>query len=235
MPFRSFDERRVLTSLVPSSSQREFLERASQKYANDLPEDAIEYLMGPKRGLNEEAIERFRLGVVVDPVPGHEQYTGCLSIPYLSNYGILTIRFRRPSDINKNALSLDELDKVESPKYLTIAGDRPRIYNVAALERGLRSICVAEGEFDAIIAEMCDLPCIALPGAQSWKPLWSRLLEQYEAVFLLQDDDEAGKKLAASMGKQLHNLRPVVMTGGDVTSFYVEHGREALREKVIGK
>lgn len=209
--------------LVPSSSQREFLEKASRKYADELTEDAVEYLKGPKRGLNEEAIERFRLGVVVDPLPGHESYRGWITIPYLTAYGVTTIRYRRLGD-------------GAGDKYLTMPGDPVRIFNPEALQRGTRAICLTEGEFDCMVAEMCGMPCIGLPGAQSWQPAWTRLLEQYDAVFFLQDDDEAGRTMAKTLAKPLRgNLRTIVMDGGDVTTFFLQNGREGLREKVLGK
>lgn len=221
--------------LVPSSSQREFLEKASRKYADELTADAVEYLKGPKRGLNEEAIERFRLGVVVDPLPGHESYRGLITIPYLTAYGVTTIRYRRLSDLNPQAVDLEDLDATGA-KYLTMPGDPVRIFNPEALQRGTRAICLTEGEFDCMVAEMCGMPCIGLPGAQSWQPAWTRLLEQYDAVFFLQDDDEAGRTMAKTLAKPLRgNLRTIVMDGGDVTTFFLQNGREGLREKVLGK
>ncbi|QFG25465.1 hypothetical protein F7P10_34300 [Actinomadura sp. WMMB 499] len=121
-------------------------------------------------------------------------------------------------------------------KYLSAPGDPVRIYNPEALQRGTRAICLTEGEFDCVVAELCDMPCIGLPGAQSWQPAWTRLLEQYDSVFFLQDDDDAGRTMAKALAKPLRsNLRTIVMNGGDVTSFFLEHGREALREKVLGK
>lgn len=209
--------------LVPSDAQRRFLEKASKEYHEQLAQvpAAVTYLMD-ERGLTEEVIERFRLGVVADPLPGHEQYRGKLVIPYLTNYGIAAIRFRRLGDS-------------DGTKYLSMAGDPPRIYNPAALGRGTVGICVAEGELDCITAEMCGLPCIGLPGANSWIPIWARLLAQYDQVMLLCDDDEAGRGLADKLSKDLpHNLRPVTMDEGDVNSFFLQHGREALRKKVIG-
>jgi DNA primase len=217
--------------LVPSDSQRAFLEKASRRYHEDITPEGVEYLIG--RGLTPEAIEAHRLGVVVDPLPGHEQYRGHLAIPYLTSYGIVSIRYRRLSDIHADAKSLDELDK-GGPKYLTMPGDMPRIYNVAALERGTRGMCLAEGELDCIIAELCGLPCIALPGANAWQKVFLRLLEQYDQVMLLQDDDKAGKEMADKLGRELKNLRPVVMTGGDTTSFFCQQGAEALKRKVLG-
>lgn len=206
--------------LLPSSSQSKYLEEASQRYHEQLQEhpNAGEYLAS--RGLTEELISRFRLGVVDAPSIGHESYKGCLSIPYLSNYGVLSIRWR----------PLYESDA----KYLTSPGDHDWIYNPQALERGTRGICICEGEFDTIIAESAGLPSIGLPGSTKWENAWTRLLSGYQYVVLLQDDDEAGRKMAAKLGKILRNLRPVVMDGGDVNSFFLQHGAEALREKVLG-
>jgi len=204
---------------VPSDSQRAFLERASKRYHENITPDAVAYLKG--RGVGEESIDRFQLGVVADPLPGHERYEGMLSIPYLTAYGPVTIRYRRLGG--------------DGEKYLTMPGDTPRIFNPQALQRGTRGICITEGELDCIIAEQCGLPAIAFPGSTSWRKVWLRLLEDYAQVLLLQDDDEAGRAMAERLGKMLPNLRPVVMTGGDVTSFVLQHGEEALKEKVVGR
>ena len=207
--------------MIPSPSWKAFSEKASEMYHNQLTPEGIEYLTGPERGLTEETIERFRLGLVVDPVPGHEHYQGMISIPYLTTYGVVSLRFRR-------------FGEGDGKKYLTMPGDPPRIYNVSDLELGTRGVCLTEGEFDCMVAVQCGLPCIGLPGAQSWKSVMGRLLDQYDQVMLLQDDDDAGRKMADKLSKSLRNLRPVVMTGGDVTSFFVDNGAEALRRKVLG-
>lgn len=209
--------------LVPSDSLRAFLEESSKEYHNQLNQSVVEYLTGPERGLDEETIRRFRLGVVVDPQPGHENYVGCLTIPYLTPSGsVISIRFR----------SLPPAEKI----YLTAPGDITRIYNTSALERGTRSICVTEGEPDCWVAEMCGLPAIGIPGTQNWNPMWADLLEPYEFVFVLSDDDEPGKELPKTMGRNLRNIRDVPMVcsqkKGDVTSFFLEHGAEELRRKV---
>jgi len=36
----------------------------------------------------------FHLGVVVDPLPGHEQFLGRVAIPYVTPSGVVDIRFR---------------------------------------------------------------------------------------------------------------------------------------------
>lgn len=203
--------------LVPSDSLRAYLEKSSKTYHDQLDKDASEYLAG--RGIDQDTAERFRLGLVADPVPGHEQYRGCLAIPYLTPSGSVTsIRFR--------------ILHGNGAKYLTVAGDMPRIYNTAALELGSRNICVTEGEFDCQIATVCGLPTVGLPGVDSWNPIWARLLSQYDAVYTLSDDDDAGQSLPMKLGKDLNNIRNVPMTGGDVTTYYLEHGAEELRKKV---
>jgi DNA primase len=204
---------------VPSDSLRAFLERASKLYHSQLDPAVSEYLTGPERGLNDETITKFRLGAVVDPLPGHEQYRGCLAIPYLTPSGSVTsIRFRNLTG--------------RGAKYLTVAGDKPRLYNTAALELNTRAMCVTEGELDADTADMCGLPVVGAPGADSWLPVWGRLLTQYDVVYTLSDDDEAGQKFAYAVAKTTDNVRNVVMTGGDVTTFALEHGAEELCGKV---
>lgn len=203
--------------LVPSPSQRKFLEENTTRYQNQLTNDARDYLMG--RGLEERTIEHFRYGVVDDPAPGHEYYKGKLAIPYLTPSGsVVSIRFR----------SLPPASK----EYLTVKGDTTRIYNTADLELGTTAICVTEGEFDCAIAWQCGLPSIALPGAEAWKPLFARLLQQYEAVYILSDDDEAGRRFADTVSRDLDNARNVPMIGGDVNEFFLTNGIEALRRKV---
>ncbi|WP_243710724.1 hypothetical protein [Actinomadura sp. KC216] len=198
------------------------MEKASLRYHEQLTPAAVEYLTGPDRGLTEETIERFRLGVVDDPLPGHEGYRGRIVIPYLTNYGVTTLRFRK-------------LGGDEKYKYLSLPGDPSRIFNPAELEKGHRSICVSEGEFDCMVAMQCDLPCIGIPGVDHWDPILAILLSPYEHVFLLQDAGDAGQQMADRMAKELrHNLRPIVMGDDDTTSFFLQHGRDGLRNKVIG-
>jgi len=206
-----------LITPVPSEGQKKFLAQATEKYEKELSEEAAEYLVN--RGMTEETIRRFRIGSVENPLPGHEHVRGFLALPYMTPDGtVVSMRFRRL--------------KGEGPKYLSMAGDPPRIFNVSALERETSGIVVCEGEFDTMIAEQCGLPAIGIPGAQAWQKRWRRLLIQYQAVFVLHDDDEPGVSLARTISEFLENTRMVPMTGGDVNSFFLEHGEAGLRRKV---
>lgn len=207
--------------IVPSDSTRSFLEGASKRYALALPESptAVEYLAN--RGI-EEMAQRFRLGLVDAPLPGHEQYLGMLAIPYLTPTGsVTTIRYRNLTNVG--------------PKYLSPPGDIPRIYNTEALERATRAIIITEGELDAISAEVAGFPAVGLPGAQSWRPAWRRLFLQYDQVMVLQDDDDAGKEFAYKIQSELENARTIVMKRGDVNDFLVKNGPAELRKLVTGK
>ncbi|MET8382539.1 toprim domain-containing protein [Streptosporangium canum] len=208
-----------MTSLVPSDSLRSFLEQASTRYQESLKGSPAETYLVEKRGLDNEVIERFSLGYVDVPLPGHEKYQGYLAIPYLTPDGSLTsIRFRRLGG--------------DGPKYLTVSGDMPRLYNAPALVQPYTGVCITEGEIDAITAEQCGLPAVGVPGATSWQSIWYLLFKQYDVVFVLTDDDKAGAEFGQAVSRGLETARVIPMTGGDVNSFVREHGADALRRKL---
>ena len=69
-----------------SESQKKSLRDATLAYQRAFPgSPAEEYLAS--RGLGfpsiKEEMDKFMLGYVAEPLPGHEQYQGMLAIPYL--------------------------------------------------------------------------------------------------------------------------------------------------------
>jgi DNA primase len=206
---------------VPSDSLRAFLEAAATRYQQSLSADAVAYLL--ERGLTEQTIDYFRYGYVETPLPGHEHLRGCISIPYLSPSGeVGTIRFRQLGNSN-------------GPKYMSMANDTPRLYNVSDLELPVTGMVLTEGEFDGAIIKQCGFPVVGAPGASSWQKVWNRLLVQYSVVYMPHDDDDAGREMAKAIASQLDNIRPIPMTGGDVNSFYLRHGISGITEKLTGK
>jgi DNA primase len=180
------------------------------------------------RGLSapsiQPKIDQFLLGYVGDPLPGHESYRGKLAIPYLrwsKQYGwaVVSIRFRRLTG--------------EGAKYLTVANDRPRLYNTLALLQQSKDIAITEGEFDAITASLCGLPAVGVPGTQAWQPHFREPFLGYRNVFVLSDGDEAGLGFGRSIVKQLPNAKLIPMPDGeDVNSLVVNHGQAALMERI---
>ncbi|UJD20894.1 DNA primase [Mycobacterium phage Zimmer] len=204
-----------------SESQRDYLREAASQYRRGLENSpAEEYLAS--RGILDA--HQFGLGYVEDPLPGHEMYRGCLAIPYRRwspwrEWSVASLRFRR-------------LDGGK-PKYMTVAGDKPRLYNTYALTRYSRDMAITEGEIDTITAELAGIPSVGVPGAQSWKPHFKELFLGYRNVNILADGDEAGMEFARSVAKTLPNARIIPMPDGeDVNSLVMTQGKDALLERI---
>lgn len=211
-----------------SQSQKDYLREATSRYHNAMPDSpASEYLQ--TRGLGWESIQpavnRFRLGYVGDPLPGHEMYKGYMAIPYLrwsadKEWAVVSMRFRRLDD--------------GKPKYMTLAGDRPRLFNTMALLKDTANIAITEGEIDAITATVCGLPAVGVPGSQAWQPWFREPFLGYRNVYVLADGDDAGMQFATQVASALPNGKIIPMPSGeDVNSLVVSKGKDALLERIM--
>lgn len=169
-----------------------------------------------------EVAEKARLGVVLDPLTGHEAYTNRLAIPYLTRSGVVDIRFR----------SLG----VEEPKYMGLSGATTHLYNVNAFFKASSFICICEGEIDTITLDLvCGLPAVGVPGVNNWKKHYTRLLADFDHVFLFADGDNAGHEFSKSLARELSNLTTIQMPEGeDVNSIYRSEGADFFKEKIAG-
>lgn len=202
-----------------SASQRESLMRAAKYYHSALAE-AEDYLV--ERGISLEAAEKARLGVVLDPLTGHEQYTNRLSIPYLTKSGVVDLRFRALGN--------------EEPRYMGLTGGTTHLYNVGAFFRASSYICICEGEIDTITLDfVVGIPAVGVPGVNNWKKHYTRLLLDFEKVFLFSDGDNAGLEFSKSLARELPNLITIqAPEGEDVNSLYKTHGADYFKEKIAG-
>jgi DNA primase len=200
-----------------SLSQKESLTKAAKYYHSALGE-AEEYLAG--RGITMEQATRARLGVVLEPLTGHEAYLNRLAIPYITRSGVVDIRFR----------SMD----LSEPKYMGMAGATTHLYNVGAFFRATSYICICEGEIDTITLDtVCGIPAVGVPGVNNWKKHYTRLLQDFEKVFLFADGDSAGADFAKSLSRELGNLVVVNMPEGeDVNSMYRLNGVDYFQQKI---
>ena len=202
-----------------SPSQRETLEEATTSYQGAVTSDAARYLL--HRGIEEATAVTFRLGVVVDPLPGHERYRGMLAIPYLHRDGHpVSMRFRRLAS--------------EGPKYLGLPEDPTRMFNTAAIYRAASEIHVTEGEFDAMILNQIGLPAIAIPGATNWKYHYAVALAGFSRVWVWGDPDEAGHEFVGTVSRAMRQARGVRLKHGDVTDTYLQGGKSALLDLIQG-
>lgn len=162
----------------------------------------------------------FWIGVVNNPLPGHEQFKGRLSIPYITPTGVVDLRFRSMSD--------------EEPKYLGLPGATTTMFNVNSLFFAKKYICVCEGEIDTVVmTSKTAHPTIGVPGASSWKPHYTRILDDFETVIVMADGDAAGQSFAQKIVRELSNVRIVQMPEGeDVNSMYQKNGVEFINERI---
>jgi len=199
-----------------SQSQKELLGQAVQKYAANIYQ-AEDYLRS--RGISMEAARLARFGVVVEPEIGHEAFSGRLSIPYITKTGIVDLRFR-------------SLNPAVEPKYMGMTGAETKMFNVLDIERAGNYIGVCEGELDTVTLSSCvGIPCVGVPGANSWKKHYTRLLADFERVYVFADGDQPGKEFATSLARELPVTIVSMGDGEDVNSAYVKYGADYIREK----
>ena len=201
--------------------RRILLAEAAARYEESL-DLAAEYLEG--RGFQEETARSFRLGVVKDPMPGDEQFSGRLAIPYITRAGIVDIRFR--------CLEAHNCKELGHGKYMGHAGSVTHLFNVNALFEAYDFVCVCEGELDAITLAQCDLPVCGLPGVASWKKHYPRLFEDFERVYVFTDGDDAGRGFGRKLEAEIGGLVVPLPDGEDVNSAYLKYGEEFLRGKI---
>lgn len=197
-------------------SQKELLGLAAKKYTASIYQ-AEDYLRS--RGITMEAARLARLGVVEEPEIGHETFQGRLSIPYITKTGVVDIRFR-------------SLNPAVEPKYMGMTGADTKMFNVLDIEKAENYIGICEGELDTItMSSLVGIPCIGVPGANSWKKHYTRLLADFERVFVFADGDQPGKEFANSLARELPVTVIQMPDGEDVNSSYVKHGANYIRER----
>lgn len=180
-----------------------------------------------RRGISDRSVSNFALGVVTDPIPGHEPYVGRLAIPYLGVNPVAGevecwhFKFRCMEDHSCKELGHGKYTAQSAPT---------RMFNVRAIEEAGDEIHVTEGELDAVILNQCGFPAVAIPGANSWKWHYARLLAGFDKVFIWGDPDGAGADFVTTVLGSTRNSSPVRLTLGDVNETYLRGGLAALQE-----
>lgn len=145
--------------------------------------------------------EEFRLGAVVNPLDGHERFTGMICLPNLS----------AAEDNHVTGIKFRDLDPDTKQKYDQPSGQEARLFNLRALKAAqeVGTIYLTEGEFDAIIVNSLGFPAVAIPGADSFAPKGAkyryRIFDGLHVV-LCKDNDPAGQKLADLLLRELPDV-----------------------------
>lgn len=201
-----------------SAEQRASLERAVKHYEQQIGA-AGDYLWS--RGIPEHVAVTRRLGAVVEPLVGHEQYVGRLAIPYLTPAGVVDIRFRTIGAAQ------------HGDKYLSRPGSTLHVYGVLSLQTHSPILGICEGELDALVLdELVGIPAIGIPGAQAWRDHYWRLVEDYERVMVFADGDQPGRDFAKRVAATVEGAVVVGMPDDqDVNSVYLSEGADGLRRR----
>ena len=200
-----------------NASQKDLLDKATTKYAGSISQ-AEDYLRS--RGIPLEVARLVSLGVVAEPEVGHEAFIGRLSIPYITKTGVVDLRFR-------------SLNPAVEPKYMGMTGAETKMYNVLDVERADDYIGVCEGEIDTLTISRCvGIPCVGVPGANSWKKHYTRLLADFERVFVFADGDQPGTEFARSLARELPVTIIQLPDGQDVNSMFVQEGAGYFHQKM---
>lgn len=202
-----------------SVSQRHYLQEAAETYHEQITPKAAAYLVG--RGITREVAATYRLGNVVEPLVGDDEYVGRLAIPYLTPSGVVDIRFRSTSPD-------------QSPKYLSRTGAETKLYNVQALLKKSDIICICEGEIDAITMDgMVGVPAVGVPGANNWRSHFRLLFEDYSKVLVLCDGDQAGRDFGKKVAGEIDGSIIIHLPEGrDVNDLYMEEGAEGIKKRL---
>ena len=204
-----------------SAPQKRSLERATLQYMKHLDE-ALAYLA--ERGIGEEVARSVGLGVVRNPIPGHEHLTGRLAIPYLTDHGPVNMNFRCIKD--------HRCKEAGHQKYMTWSGLETNLYSVQSIHGADDWIAVCEGELDALTLNIIGVPAVGIAGANKWEDRWNNVFEDFTRVYVFQDGDEAGTKFGDVLVREVSALRIALPSGEDVNSMYIKYGADSLTSRI---
>lgn len=222
---------------LPSPEQRAFFEQAASQYQRSLSADTAVQGYLRSRGIGPEVAGTYRLGVVHDPLLGHEQFRGRLAIPYITPRGVVTFTFRcLQNHVCKDTVvgTTREGKPRYCPKYRAPSGMDRTLYNVLAFRQDSDTIYVCEGEIDALTLSVCGFPAVAVPGVSQWKDHFTKCFTEYTQVFVVADGDEAGYRLGAFLAKEIGARAVRPPAGSDCNSIYAKGGTHAVQQWLTG-
>ena len=207
----------------------------AEKYKNYLIE---------KRGLTEDTIKRFRLGV------SKAYRKPRITIPIKNIHGdYVNVRCYLPFDREKQDVKIlpwpHETRKKPDGKKPETYGTPARLFGIGEIVPG-EPIFVCAGEFDRILMVQNGFTTVTGTGAEGTIPRLEdcKILIQASEIYIVYDCDDAGrkgaKKLCESLMKigaekiKVLDLDPEKNDGYDITDFFVNDGkrREDLEELV---
>lgn len=166
------------------------------------------------------------LGVVIDPLPGHEHLNGRLSIPYLTDAGPVNMTFRCLKDHNCKEVP-------DHSKYTFKRNSGTNLYGAQTAAWADEWILVVEGEIDALTWHQIGVPAFGISGATKWQDHWVNVFEDFSRVYVVREGDAAGEKFWDKVSSRVdHSIMVKLPDGEDSNSMYAKHGRDALLSRI---
>lgn len=223
---------------LPTEEQKLFFETAASQYQRDLATDTSAQAYLQSRGIGPQVASTFRLGVLRNPLLGHEQFRGRLSIPYITpRGGVVTFTFRCLQDhvCNDTVLYIGKDGKPRKcKKYRAPDGMERTLYNVMDFRKDTDTIYICEGEIDALTLSTCGFAAVAVPGVHQWKDHFTRCFIEYPKVFVVADGDEAGYRLGAFLSTEIKARAVRPPQGEDINSIFAKGGSDAVQRWLSG-
>jgi DNA primase len=92
---------------------------------------------------------------------------------------------------------------------------------------------VCEGEIDTVTLNKCGIPAVGVPGVNNWKKHYTRILQDFETVYVFADGDQPGVDFAKNLARELATVIVIQMPDGeDVNSVYCKGGPNAIRQRI---
>ena len=191
----------------------EVLAASAAYYHARLTPEARDYLH--TRGLNDETIDRFRLGYASGGLLEHLTRAGGFGIETCLRAGVVrktnggragdffADRIILPNIVRGRVVHLSSRSLGDAePRHLHLPGAIPCLYNEDAL-RAPEAI-LTEGVFDCLAAAQAGFACAALYGTGSLKPdRLSRLAPSAATLYLCLDGDAPGREAALRLADAL--------------------------------
>jgi DNA primase len=116
------------------------------------------------------------------------------------------------------------------PKYLSLRGDKPTLYNTEALFSSSQTVAITEGEMDAlVITEYAGIPAVGIQGVSAWNDVFAKTLNDFDKVLIVGDGDDAGKQMVERLVDAIPNAVGIDMPGGlDASDVYLKMGADEL-------
>lgn len=168
--------------------------------------EALAYLYG--RGFNDETITHFNLGYKEDG-EGH-----WITIPHYENFELWNIKSRR---------------FIGEKTFRRVNGQPTVLFGADDIDFSKKSICVVESETDLMAARQMGVKnSVGLTaGADTFKPEWLQIFNQFEIVYVLLNSDEAGQKGARKIAEKigLVKCKNMILPTNDVNDYLMDPNR----------